>query len=61
MAQKFERRFEKSLYYFCLKFSKNLYFTKNSLYEKSLLLKEPASGPVKCKQSKTGNMSVITI
>ena len=31
---------------FCLKFRlKNLYFIKNSLYEKPLFSKEPASGP----------------
>ena len=33
---------------FCTKFIlKNLYLAKNSLYKKSLFLKETASGPVK--------------
>ena len=46
MEQKFETRCEKKPL-FCLKFSpRNLYFTKNSLYEKPLFLKEPARGPV---------------
>ena len=48
MAQKFETRCEKKPL-FCLKFSpKNLYYTKNSHYEKPLFLKEPARGPAEC-------------